>query len=156
MKGILVTAVVLCALVFSGCSGSGSNSGNMIPPVMAQQAYSTASITGTYSINSISIETGAVTTDIGSIKFDGNGKITGGTVNRYENGALCTASVTGTYSINSDATGTATVNLSSSTNNGCTFNSPLQLSVQASQAGEALQFSEIDNLEAMSGSAFKQ
>lgn len=156
MKGTLVTAVALFSLVLSGCARSGSSSGNsMIPPVLANTAYSTASVTGTYSFNSISIQYGAVTTGIGSVTFDGNGKITGGTVNRYENGALCTASETGTYSINSDAVGIATVNLSSSTN-GCTFNSPLQLALQASQAGEVLQFVETDNVAAMSGSAFKQ
>ena len=138
---------LICALgVLTGC-GSGGNSISSItnpPPVKAQTVYTNASIIGTYAV------TASGTVVIGTIKADGNGNITSGTITDVYGTTSsgdtpnCSLSVTGTYSVQSDGSGTATLQISPGQTNPCTgstfpgavMNS--QFLIEVSQEGASL------------------
>ena len=162
MRNLLLICVTSpLFLVLNACS-SGSSSSSSSQTVMAQSSYSTSSLSGTYSVvwtNVASSEKGnlnAFYTGVGSLQLNGSGTVTAGTLSFYTLGstAPCVYSATGTYSLQSTALGSATLNLSSSTN-GCTASATWQIALAAADGGLAIQMSRTDGNVA-SGSAVKQ
>lgn len=114
---------LICSLGLAGCGGSGGSTISSItnpPPVNAQTGYSNASISGSYAIG----VSGTVV--IGTVKADGNGNITGGTLTYVYGSSTsgdtpnCNLSVTGTYSVKSDGSGIATLQVAPGQTNPCT------------------------------------
>ncbi len=159
---ICITSPLLLAL--SACSaGTAAGTGSGInQPVLAQTTYSSASLSGTYSIEYMCTYCDTTGTGnsydagVGTLQLNGSGAINGGTLNIYNSYATkpCVYSVTGTYSIQSTALGTASLSLSSSTT-GCTPTTNWQLALAAADGGAAIQFTRSDGYMA-SGSAIKQ
>ena len=75
MKIVGVVAAFLSLGLLTSCGSSNSGS-SIVPPVQAQSGYSTASISGTYSVLFRQYFGGY----IGSFKADGSGNITAGTL----------------------------------------------------------------------------
>ncbi|MGH9392533.1 MAG: hypothetical protein ACRD1E_00040 [Terriglobales bacterium] len=83
------------------------------PPVQAQGTFSAASLSGTYSL---SYAGGLVTSGsinqvfdaIGTISFDGAGKITGGSIATFGSAGNCTFTLSGAYSVSASGAGTFT------------------------------------------------
>ncbi len=167
------TKLLLCGtsllLVLTACSGSGSGAGtgstSIIPPVMAQTGYSNASLSGTYSVTFLSVyslENEVIATanpyysGTGTLKLDGAGNISGGTLNMYTSGATtpCVFTAGGTYAIQSTALGIATVKLSSGTT-GCAPTNTWAVTLAVADGGNAIEFSRTDG-NVLSGSAAKQ
>ena len=151
---ILISASMLLPL--SSCS-SGSSSSTQT--VLAQTAYSNASLSGTYSVQLVSpFSTAGLAfySGIGTVQLNGAGSITGGTINIYFSGSTvpCAYSATGTYGVQNTALGTASLNLSSSTKS-CTATETWQLSLAAADGGTAIQFAATDG-NVISGTAVKQ
>jgi hypothetical protein len=156
----LALSLFLCtALAFTGCSSSGSGSGNVIDPPPVQAAtYSTASITGTYGVNFFAANAKNVYTSIGTMVADGAGKITAGALTEYAGGTPCTVSFTGTYTLTSDASGTASLITTPSGTAGCAAptTGTLTLALQAGQQGQTLLFNESDGVALATGTAVRQ
>lgn len=159
-KLLLVCVLTSFTLALSACSG-GANSGTGASTgiVSAQTAYSNSSVSGTYSMswwNFFANNQGSTYySAVGTIQFNGDGNITGGTITEYTPNTPypCVNSVTGTYSIQSTAIGTATLNLSSSTK-GCPATDTWQLALAAADSGAAVEMARTDQI--ASGSAIKQ
>lgn len=163
MRNKLLLCGASLLLVFTGCSGSGSGTGStsIIPPVMAQTGYSNASLNGTYSMSWWSFyggndpNNGGYYSAVGTIQFDGNGNINGGTITLSNPGNFtCAESVSGTYSLQSTALGSATINFASTTK-GCSPSDMWQVSLAAGGNGSGIQMART-NQEIASGSAIKQ
>ncbi len=171
----LLRSAVLCSpLVLLSCGGanSSSNANPITAPVSAQTTYSNAALSGTYSISTgIAPETGIVTTAItripiaGTLQFDGNGNITGGSI-QYPvpglTGQTRQYSMKGTYSVSSSASGAATLTFTFTGGN--TDQSyvpfipatPFAFTLQAAQQGASIIFAESDGVMNMSIIALKQ
>ena len=173
----LLRSAVLCSpLVLLSCGGANSSSNSNPttnpPPVSGQTTYSNSALSGTYSISTgIAPETGIVTTAItripiaGTLQFDGNGNITGGSI-QYPvpglTGQTRQYSMKGTYSVSSSASGAATLTFTLSGGN--TDQSyvpfipatPLAFTLQAAQQGASIIFAESDGVMNMSIIALKQ
>jgi hypothetical protein len=52
---LLLCGTYLLLVLLTACSGSGTGSTSIIPPVMAQTGYSNASLSGTYSVTFLSV-----------------------------------------------------------------------------------------------------
>jgi hypothetical protein len=172
MKKLFLLCVASTLLVALNACSAGSASSNQT--VSAQTTHSNSSLSGTYSvtlINAYSPQPEVVPggnnnfdyTGVGTIQLNGSGSITGGTLNLYIAGASgnsagapvpCPFAATGTYSVQSTASGTATLNLSSSTA-GCVATETWQLAFEAADSGNAIQFVKTGG-DVMSGSAIKQ
>jgi hypothetical protein len=177
----IFAALCFVTLPLLSCGGSGSGPTSIVnpPPVQAQTyAYSSASLSGTYTLSMIEGEPGIIVTPvtfIGSMVFDGAGNITSGTITEaattYGGATVnCPITATGKYTLGSDATGTATVTLagttvSSSANsnspavNGCYPVPPqIPLSIAAAQQGQVFVFQMATGTTNVnfSGLAFKQ
>jgi hypothetical protein len=163
---MLRNTLLLCGscllLALTACSsGTGTGSTSIIPPVMAQTAYSNASLNGTYSMSWWSFfggndpNNGGYYSAVGTLQFNGSGTITGGTITLSNPGNFtCVESVSGTYSLQSTALGTATINLASTTK-GCSATDVWQVSLAAGGDGTGIQMART-NQEIASGSAIKQ
>jgi hypothetical protein len=92
---------------------------------------------------------------LGTLKLDGAGNISSGTITVYSPNSPypCANSVTGTYSIDSTAIGTATINLIPTTS-GCKSTETWKLAIAAADGGAAIQMARSDSIG--NGSANKQ
>lgn len=165
MKKLFVVCVASpLILALSACSSGGSSSGGQT--VFAQTAYSNSSLSGTYSVSWLNIESpnSGFYSGIGTLQFNGSGNITGGTLNFYGtvpgsessgSASSCVYAASGTYSIQNTALGTATLNLSSSTT-GCAASETWHISLAAADGGAAIQLARTDASTAASGNAVKQ
>jgi hypothetical protein len=139
--------------------------------VSAQTAYSTSSVTGTYSLilSGPSLlypegVSGRPVVDfphyIGSFTADGNGNIRGN-LTQYgllENNRPCNDSLSGSYSIQSNATGTMALSVRPTGPNECRRPFDIGFGVQAGQQGDSLLISESDGTahQLLGGTAVKQ
>lgn len=172
-----IALVLLCPVAIfavAGCSSGSNSSSNPItnpPPVSGQTTYSNSALSGTYSISTgipPGTNTGSGTTVIpiaGTMQFDGNGNITGGSI-QYPvpglTGQTRQYSMKGTYSVSSSASGTATLAFTftgGNTDQGMVPflpATPLAFTLQAAQQGASVILAESDELESMSIVALKQ
>jgi len=147
MKFLAVPVATLCLAFLTSCGSSGGSS-SVIPPVSAQSTYSAASISGTYSI--VLNGFGENSASLGTVKADGGGNFTSGSLTQYGNTAnptaVCTETFTGTYSIQSNASGTATINLTTTYTSGitpsdvCFQSGTYTYGIQAAQQGASFLF----------------
>jgi hypothetical protein len=162
MKLAAALAALTSLALTTGCGNSGGLS-NIVTPVQAQTGYSIASITGTYSLSLASPTNNSgngFAEAIGSFTADGAGKISSGTLVERFGGAtaVCTLAFPGTYSLQSNASGTATLTVTStltSGSGGCP-NATLTFNIYAGQSGASLLFNETDSSGLFSGNATKQ
>ena len=167
---ILCSPLLLCLACSSASSSTGSNPITNPPPVSAQTTYSNASLSGTYSISTgIPPGTGGGTVlipTVGTLQFDGNGNITGGSIQYLVPGLAPSQtrqySIAGTYSVSSSASGTATLTFKftgGNTNQGfLPFipSTPLTFTLQAAQQGASVVLAENDAVASFSIVALKQ
>ena len=113
MKRIGLFAAVLSLSFLVGCGASGGPSN----PGTGAAGYSNASLNGTYVFAmsgqcASACSSASVIQAAGIMKADGNGNVTGGTLDLNIGGAYNGAPLTlsGTYSVNSDGTATVSVN----------------------------------------------
>jgi hypothetical protein len=135
--------------------------------VLAQTAYSTSSLSGTYAIQFLCIRCNSEDeelylgpkTGIGTIQFDGVGGIRGGTITVSEDPhTTCVYGVnnmSGAYSIQSTGLGTGNLELEPISQD-CQGNQFSHLSLAAADGGAAIQFVDNDENNVMSGTAIKQ
>lgn len=141
MKNALISSVlVLAAVILSGCGGGSSvqSTNGSVPPVFAQQSYSNSTLNGTYAASFLWDQgTGA----IGTIQFDGNGNISGGSINKSNGSNLCVFSLKGTYSVQNTGLGSATLN-GTTTSGPCSsspsFSTPMSMTI--GQQGATIYF----------------
>lgn len=161
MRSISLVAF-LFLFFLSGCSGSGNSFSTITPTVSAQTTYSNASLSGTYSMSWFYFASGTgglnsfSYSGVGTIKLDGNGNVTTGsiTLNNSSTSFPCTYTVTGTYSLQSTALGAATLQLSSGSGS-CPSTDTWHLNLAAGNSGESFQMGRSD-ANIGSGSAVKQ
>ncbi len=138
MKKIFLPALSLSLLYLTNCSGGSSNSANSPPTtVLAQQAYSNSSLSGTYATTMFYDQSAGT---IGTIQFDGNGNISGGTVtsNPPVNGtSTCQYSLKGSYSLQSTGVGMASLTITPSASS-CRSASTIPYTIAAGQQGQSL------------------
>jgi hypothetical protein len=158
MKKIFL--LIVSSALLSSLSACSAGSSNTMQTVLAQSTYSNASLSGTYSMswwNFYATANGSSTyySAIGTIQFNGNGSISGGTLTEYTPNSPypCVFSLAGTYSLQSTALGTGTLNLSSSTKN-CPATDTWQIGLAAGGSGSAVELARTDQI--ASGSAVKQ
>ena len=131
-----------------------------MPTVQAQQAYSNAAISGTYAFTYFGYNiqnSGSASSAAGTVQFDGNGNINGGSLSaQVGGGQVCQYAVKGTYSVQSSGSGAATLNTTTS-DSACTA-SPIAISMTVAQSGAAFVFGLSGSGAAgqLSGSAYKQ
>lgn len=143
MKKALISSILVSASIFlSGCAGGSSDqsTNSSIPPVFAQQSYSNSTLSGTYAASFLWDQSAGA---IGTIQFDGNGNISGGSINLGNGGSgnVCTFTLTGKYSVQSTGLGSATLNgttTSSSCYSGTSFSTPLSMAI--GQQGATIYF----------------
>jgi hypothetical protein len=159
MKNAVLIAVAASLGAITGCSGSsGSTSIVSPPPVSAQSTYSNAAIDGTYSVL-LSTESEQMT---GTLVADGKGNFTQGSFTDNPGaGSLCTTPATGSYGLSTNASGTATITLTSTGTGGCNGlpTRTLSFNIEAGQQGNTLIFGEVPGGSTngmFSGSASKQ
>ena len=106
-KLIAVSGLSLVSLAALIACGSGGISVPTLPVVHAAPGTSNSTLQGAYIFSFSGFERGDYLVAVGTINFDGNGKITGGSQTRTEQGGFeHTFSLSGTYAVNSDGTGT--------------------------------------------------
>lgn len=172
---------IAAAMVFSAAFLAGCNNGGPLSPVDAQANYGIPSIEGTYSISLSGITSAAgvditnpsglngtsaeLSSFIGSFQADGKGNITSGTLTQFAANAssvgACTVTFTGQYELKGDASGAATITVTSTPANGspatsCTWSGPVQFLLQAGMYGESLHLAEADGKGLVTGVATKQ
>ncbi len=147
----ILALAVLCSplLLSTGCGANGIDS-----VVSAQQSYSNASLTGTYSFNEVGSTNGLWHDGNGTLQFDGNGNVKGTMTNYYVGANPCQFSIAGTYTLSSSASGTASLT-TTSTNSNC-VGSAGTVNLQAAQQGQSLAFAETDGQRLDTGTALKQ
>lgn len=165
MKKLFLSALALSSMALSGCSsGTSAGSGDM-QTVLAQQSYSNASLNGTYSVTfssggGILLFQGSSSpySGIGTIQFNGNGSISGGSISmNASDPSPCQYSTAGTYSIQNTALGTATVNLTlTSTSKTCPATATVPLNLAVAQQGTSVLFIAATPGTVLSGAAIKQ
>ena len=182
---VLLTGIgIFGSVMLVGCQGDGGGSGTIVnpTPVQAQSGYSSASLSGTYTITMLAGSNGAFSSPIpfmGTLVLDGNGNITSGNIieaaSTYGSSAVpgttttCPITATGTYTLGNNATGSASLTLSgaivsaNATNNtvvdGCLPVPPqLSFSIGAAQQGQVFVFQPTagSTMISLSGSASKQ
>jgi hypothetical protein len=162
MRFLPISCFVISILTL-GCSSGSPSGSSVVPPVQAQSGYSNASLNGTYALSSFSFATGTGVgnnstyyTALGTLKLDGSGSVSSGTLTEYSSStsSVCSYSVTGIYSLQSTGAGTATLNLTS-TGSGCASTDKWQLTLVAANSGTTVHFARSDSGVA-SGSATKQ
>lgn len=119
------------------CSCGGSSNGIGIPPktVMAQQTYSTSSISGTYSVTFFHDQ---ATGSMGTIQFDGKGAISGEIVNKGYVDSCQQFSLKGNYSLQDTGLGSASLTLTPSSPSTVCAATTTALSIAAEQQGQSL------------------
>jgi hypothetical protein len=150
---VVVLAAQVCLL--AGCNGGGTSS------VFAQSTYSAASLSGTYAISfnstggpDLMAPDGSAPTygAVGTLQFNGTGKVTGGEVTTLYGNSSCAISLTGTYTIQSTGLGTiATTPVV--TSGGCSVSPSWRASLAAAQQGQSFNFASNNGT---AGSAVKQ
>ncbi len=157
MKKLLVIFASASLLLSLNACSPGTTSSTST--VLAQTAYSNASLNGTYSVT-LSGVTAQLSSNvynysaIGTIQLNGSGLVTGGTLNTA-NIIPCVANVSGTYSLQSTGLGTANLSLSSTTA-GCNLTATLQLTLAAAEQGTSILFGSATSDQNISGVAIKQ
>ncbi len=154
---ILILALFSPLLFSTGCADNAINSLGNPPVVSAQQTYSNASLSGTYSFSETGV-TGAEPHDgSGTLQFDGNGNVTGTITDYYIGSTPCQFSIVGTYSVSSSASGTASLTTTTTTSTGqnC-VGSTGTVNLQVGQQGQSLVYAETDGQRLTSGTALKQ
>jgi hypothetical protein len=151
---IVVFALAAQFCVIIGCNGVGAN------VVLAQSAYSAASLNGNYAI-SFNSSGGAelLAPDgslppfgaVGTLQFDGTGKVSG-TVTAHYGTSSCAVSLTGTYTVQSTGLGTITVAPVVSSG-GCSVSATWRADLAAAQQGASFNFASNTGT---AGSAAKQ
>ena len=164
LKALALLPAFATLIACSSGNGSASTSSSSSSTVYAQTTYSTASLSGTYSVNWLNVSNsdssnlGGYYTGIGTLKFDGAGNVTG-SLNVYAaNPTMCAYTITGTYSLQSTALGTATFKLDTSTS-GCTSKPTLQVALAAGNGGAEVKMARTPDSGVISiaiGSAVKQ
>jgi hypothetical protein len=138
---------VFLALAASGnlLTGCGSSA-----PVMAQTAYTSASLDGSYGISFNSTGGGADLVApngaesaygaLGNLKFDGAGNVSGGNITVITSTGKCVVSVTGgTYSV--QATGLGTISVTPVvTSGGCLVSASWRADLAVAQQGASFNF----------------
>lgn len=163
MKFVAASAAALCLALLTSCGSSGGSS-SIIPPVSAQSTYSNASVSGTYSIV---LNGYSGSPSLGTVKADGNGNFTSGSLTQYGSNnnptAVCIETFTGTYSIQSNASGIATINLTTTYTSGitpsdvCFLSGTYTYGIQTAQQGASFFFVQSGTTGGISfGSAAKQ
>ena len=161
---ILRSAALCFPVVLAACSSANSSSSNPItnpPPVNAQTTYSNAALSGTYSISIVAYvpSSNVLGSDLGTAQLDGNGNITAMSFADYYSGTggnPCQFTGTGTYSVNSNASGTASVTLSSTN---CASSVPpgaLTFNLEAAQQGSSFLLTENDGKQLAQVTGLKQ
>lgn len=153
------TAVLLISLLgVAGCS-SGSSSQSAATVVFAQTGYSNASLTGTYAFQLVSPYNGSgpFYDEVGTITFDGAGKVTAGSGTAYFalNSTPCNLTYTGTYMVQASGSGTGTLS-STSTTTGCLGLPSAPIAFQVAGSGSTVQFASASSSATFAGSAVKQ
>ncbi|MEO6829695.1 MAG: hypothetical protein ABI164_07770 [Acidobacteriaceae bacterium] len=151
---ILVAAISLSLLFATGCGANALNSLGNPPVVSAQQNYSSASLSGTYSFNEEGFN-GVIRHDgSGTLQFDGSGNVAGTITDYYIGSNSCQFTIAGTYSIASSAKGTAALT-TTSTDSNC-IGSTGTINLQLGQQGQSFVFAESDGLRLDTGTALRQ
>jgi hypothetical protein len=159
----LITVVVATPLllVLSACS-SGSSGGQNSGTVLAQSGYTNASLTGTYAFSIVAPFNGGgpFYDEVGTITFDGNGHITGGSGTAYFTGtpSACTSTnLSGTYSVQTSGAGNGTLSDTLS-GTGCIGGLiSLPIAFQVASSGTTIEFgSAAGSTQIFAGSAVKQ
>jgi hypothetical protein len=149
---LLALAAQLC--VITGCNGVGTTA------VLAQSAYSAASLNGNYAISfNSSGGSDLVASDgslppfgaVGTLQFDGTGKVSGAVTAHYGTSS-CAVSLTGTYTVQSTGLGTITVTPAVSSG-GCSVSADWRADLAAAQQGASFNFASNTGT---AGSAAKQ
>jgi hypothetical protein len=148
-------------LILSACSSGsgGQNSGT----VLAQSGYTNASVTGTYAFSIVAPYNGggAFYDEVGTITFDGNGHITGGSGTAYfaatPSVSCASTNLNGTYSVQTSGAGSGTLS-STVTGTGCSGGlSSLPIEFQVAGGGATVEFgSAAGGTQVFAGSAAKQ
>ena len=149
---VLALAILICLLI--GCDAGGTS------PVLAQTSYSNASLNGTYSISfstggrDLIAPGGAEPTygAVGTLQFNGDGTVSGGTITAYSGTSSCVVSLSGTYDIKSTGLGTITVT-PVVTSGGCSVSASWRAVLAVGQQGVSFNFASNDGT---AGSASKQ
>ena len=153
-----LTLLSACSLLpfTAGCGGAGSGSLGDPTPVLAQSAYATASLSGTYSVNELGV-TGTEQHDgAGTLTFDGNGHYTGTVTDYYIGSSACKFTITGTYTVSSDGSGTAnSTSKAVDPSTGCTDTTGT-FNLGLAQQGQSMVFAEMDGERLDTGTAVKQ
>jgi hypothetical protein len=157
---VVIGGLMLTLLV--SCGGSSGQSFGGPAPVLAQSGFSNSTLYGTYgfSFAGALVTGGAISyvgDGIGTIQFDGNGNITGGTDTEYTSSGSCILAFSGNYTVSSTGALQATIT-SSTSSSGCSgFTENFGGEVDAS--GNTAVFAESDGSSTggfFSGTAVKQ
>lgn len=155
---VLLTILAAFSLLpfTAGCGGATSGSLGDPSPVFAQSAYTTSSLSGTYSVNEFGITDTLQHDGTGTLTFDGNGNYTGTVTDYYVSSTACKYTIAGTYTISNDASGTAnSTSTPADPESGCT-GSVGTFSLQLAQQGQSMVFAETDGQRLDTGTAVKQ
>ena len=149
---VLALAAQFCVII--GCNGVGAN------VVLAQSAYSAASLSGNYAISfNSSGGSDLLAPDgsasrygaVGTLQFNGTGNVSG-KINAHYGTGSCAVSLTGTYNIQSTGLGTITVTPVVSSG-GCSVSAFWRADLATAQQGESFNFASNTGT---AGSAAKQ
>jgi len=100
-------SIAILGLAFLIACGSGGISLPSVPTVHAAPGPNNSTLQGAYIFSFSGFEGNNYLVAVGTINFDGNGKITSGSQTRTEQGGFeHTFSLSGTYAVGSDGTGT--------------------------------------------------
>lgn len=161
MRKLIAVFVASPLLLILGACSSGSGGQNS-GTVLAQSGYTNASVTGTYAFSIVAPYngSGAFYDEIGTITFDGNGHITGGSGTAYfaaSSTSCASTNLNGTYSVQTSGAGSGTLS-STVTGTGCTGGlSSLPIAFQVAASGATIEFgSAAGSTQVFAGSATKQ
>lgn len=102
---LVAILALACSAVLCACSGG--IGAPMVPSVHAAPGTNNSTLQGTYIFTFSGFEGNNYLVAVGTITFDGNGKISGGSETRTEQGGFQgTFALSGTYAVNADGTGT--------------------------------------------------
>jgi hypothetical protein len=151
-KRVALLAVVGLDCFLTSCS---------IGPVSAQSSYSNASLSGTYAISFNSTGGSVLLAPdgssptfgaVGTLQFDGTGKVNGGEITTFYGTSSCSISLTGTYNIGSAGLGTIRT-IPVVTSGGCSVPATWRADFVVGQQGQSFNFASDSGT---AGSAVKQ
>ena len=162
LYAVFLASVLTIAGCSNGSSGSSGSSGG--GTVLAQSGYTNASLTGTYAFSIVAPFNGSgpFYDEVGTITFDGNGHITGGSGTAYLAGtpavSCSSTNFTGSYSVQTSGAGSGTLSDTIS-GTGCSTGALTNLPVafQVAASGATIEFGSAGgNTQVFAGSATKQ